>query len=318
MFRRSLIFRLVPRSFLGPTAATKSSFQQFSTLTKAEKSTGESADSDTFQAKVISDRNAFRGKQLMKLEAMDSATFNESTLLPFIAEFLVKQKPADFDMAERLLERFVFTVKGCDRTGELSTLFLVQLLVANQKSRAFRYLARLLAVLEENSTALDMQAPRFMLEYAWEAVLDSVNENDAELVYGACRKAPKTLATIGFKLDIPFMERLLTRVYVPRLAWPQIDGIIADSVSTKDKVPSIGVSGSVLAEIFNVVIHPDYDDLAESACLAQPRFHRLLALLNRWKAAGIPVKGNNVAEALKLSFMQFAPSDAILSELELI
>lgn len=96
-----------------------------------------------------------------------------------------------------------------------------------------------------------------------------------------------------------------------------IDRIVAESVSNS----AIGIRPDTLVEVFKVALQSDAEDPYHdpepfSESTVQPRFHKLLQVLERWKSAGVPIKGEAVSSALSIVFQDFLPSEKMLKDLQ--
>lgn len=253
----------------------------------------------------------FRQQQLARLQCLKPSDFTPSALNQLIADFLVSPNKPDTILAGRLLDKFLFKVPEIDENGDLVTLYLLQLIQNGEISSGIEFVLRLLK---------ESQIPvtPFIMECILKGIIDSKSD---ELGLNLLKTIKETENSQLINLELS--EQLIIELFLPRLNWPAIDFIIAESV-TNSEVQQINISSSVLQEIFQVLLapHPNdpyYDALENepfTGNLVNPRFHRLLQLLERWKHTGIPIKGKQISKALEDIFKNFLPTESMMKELQ--
>lgn len=258
---------------------------------------------------------SFRKFQAQTLQEMNPDQFNEVALYHFIGDFLVKPDQPDLSVAQRMIDEFLFKIPSLDPKGELTTLFLIQLLESNEagkEGRAVDLIGRILDFKAAKKSPIQLSLTSFALEYTWEQVIKNLSSDAGQAFYTVCGKNFVQLQEIGFAFSPEFKERLLLDLFLPCHNDIMIDRIVAESV---------GIRAETLVEVFKVALQPDSEDPYHdpepfSESTIQPRFHKLIQVLERWKSAGIPIKGEAVSSALSTVFQDFLPSEKMLKELQ--
>lgn len=260
----------------------------------------------------------YRNKQLERLQSLKPSDFTPSALNQLISDFLISPLRPDVQVAGKLLDKFLFNVPGVDDNGELCVLYLLQLIDAEDIEMAADFFMKLLKSNEEAVKSRTL-SNSFMFECLWKEIIDKKFDSVGfNLLKACCLEA--TQPAISELVTSEFKEKLILELFLPRLNWPAIDFVISASVSNHQ----ITVPAAVLQEIFHVLLSPvanDYHyDPVESepftSHLVNPRFHRLIEGLNRWKNAGIPIKGTQIAKALEESFKKFLPTEPMMESLQ--
>lgn len=251
----------------------------------------------------------YRAHQLERLQNLKPSEFTPQSLNQLIADFLVSPRTPDTLLAGKLMDKFLFKVPGIDEKGDLVTLYLLQLAQLRETSLSVEFLKKLLKFPGFSVTD-------FMLECVWKSLLDSLDDSSAFDLLITCEETE-----IGNKfLTREFKDQLIIQLFLPRLNWPAINHLIAESVQNDQ----ITVSADVIQEIFHVLLHQtpsdSYFDPVETepftANVSNPRFHRLLQILEDWKHAGIPIKGKQISKALEETFKRFLPTESMLDALQ--
>ena len=153
-----------------------------------------------------------------------------------------------------------------------------------------------------------------MFESIWKAVFDKKQIHSA-LNYWNLARNPPIPQFLSF-FDWRIQGTINSSTVLPRLYWPVVDFLISESVSNNNQIT---IPAAVLQEIstsLNPIPNDRYYDPVESepftGNLINPRFHRLIEILDRWKSAGIPIKGSQTAKALEETFKKFLPTDAMM------
>lgn len=268
----------------------------------------------------ILDTESFRKFQAQTLQELNPDQFNEVSLYHFIGDFLVKPERPDIPVAQKMIDEFLFKVPSLDPKGELTTLFLIQLLdsdALDKESKAVDLIGRILNFKAAKKTNIDLTLTPFMLEYTWEQVIKNHANNAGQALFDICAKSSSQLQEIGFAFSAEFKEHLLVDLFLPCRNDQLIDRIVSKSVSNN----AIGIKPETLVEVFKAALQPDPDDLYHdsemfSESTVQPRFQKLLQVLERWKSAGIPIKGEVVSAALSTVFQDFLPTEKMLQDLQ--
>lgn len=255
----------------------------------------------------------YRQHQLERLQSLKPSEFTHSTLNQLISDFLTSPLKPDIQVAGKLLDKFLFKVPEIDENGDLCSLILLQLLDFEDLGAASDLFMRLLKSNEEATKSTPVNS--FVFECVWKAVINKKSDSIGWELLKACKES-----SISELVTSEFKEKLILQLFLPRLNWTAIDFIISESVSNIQ----ITLSASVLQEIFQVLLTPipnDYHfDAVESepftAHLLNPRFHRLIEALDRWKNSGIPIKGSQIAKALEASFKKFLPTETMMESLQ--
>lgn len=291
--------------------------RQFST-SDAFKNTTAAVKIDDVQRKGL---ESFRSSQFTNLQGLESLT--EENLFHLIADFLVKPETPDLAMSEKLINKFVFTHPGIDPQGELCSLFLIQLLQKRTRentSKAVDFFKSLLeaVAIEKAAAPVQIKISQFLIEYILEAIFEIKDDISGGELYQICNDT-------RFKHLVPtfnaYKDRLILELFLPSLNWKFVDLIVSDSVNSNNQIT---VSSNVLAEIFHVLLHPNNDDLyfepinqePFANTTIQPRFHRLVELLERWISSGISIKGLEMSKAVAKTFSRFIPSESMMKKLE--
>lgn len=263
----------------------------------------------TATASEIPDIFEYRQEQLSRLQDLKPADFSPVVLNQLIADFLVSPRKPDTILAGKLLDKFLFKVPEIDENGDLITLYLLQLIQENEIGQSFGFIKR---ILQEKDSKVPIT--EFMIELVWRALIDSKSDKFGfELL--------KTINDSKFTqfLTNEFKEKLVIDLFLPCLNWDAIDFIVSESATTQ-----ITISASVLQEVFHVLLNPvpndsyygPIDSEPFSGGLVNPRFHRLLQVLDRWKNSGIPIKGTQISKALEITFKTFLPTESMMNELQ--
>jgi hypothetical protein len=256
----------------------------------------------------------YRSHQLDRLQSLKPSDFTPSSLNQLIADFLVSPKTPDTLLAGKLIDKFLFKVPGIDEKGDLATLYLLQLTQIGETTQSAEFLEKLLK--SSNSESGQVPATNFMLECVWKSLLDSLNDTSAFNLLKTCKETE-----IGNNfLTRDFKDQLILQLLLPCLNWPAVNFLIAESVQNDQ----ITVSAEVLQEIFHVLLHPtpsdSYFDPVEAepftATTSNPRFHRLIQILEDWKHAGVPIKGKQISKALEETFKRFLPTESMMDALQ--
>ena len=256
----------------------------------------------------------YRQHQLERLQAMKPSEFTPAALNQLIADFLVSPRKPDIQVAGKLLDKFLFKVPGVDESGDLCSLYLLQLIDAEDLETAVEFFQKLLNSKEEVKLVNS-----FMFESIWKAVFDKKADALGFELLKSCKESANP--AISELVTAEFKEQLILQLFLPRLNWPAVDFLISESVSNNNQIT---IPAAVLQEIFHVLLNPIPNDLyydpTESepftGNLINPRFHRLIEILDRWKSAGIPIKGSQIAKALEETFKKFLPTDAMMESLQ--
>ena len=256
----------------------------------------------------------YRQHQLERLQAMKPSEFTPASLNQLIADFLVSPLKPDVQVAGKLLDKFLFKVPGLDESGDLCSLYLLQLIDAEDLETAVDFFKKLLNSKEEVKLANS-----FMFESIWKSVIDKKADALGFELLKTCKESASP--AISELVSAEFKERLILQLFLPRLNWVAVDFLISESVSNNNQIT---IPAAVLQEIFHVLLNPIpndlYNDPLESESftgnLINPRFHRLIEILDRWKSTGIPIKGSQIAKALEETFKKFLPTDAMMESLQ--
>ena len=256
----------------------------------------------------------YRQHQLERLQAMKPSEFTPAALNQLIADFLVSPQKPDIQVAGKLLDKFLFKVPGVDESGDLCSLYLLQLIDAEDLETAVEFFKKLLNSKEEVKLVNS-----FMFESIWKAVIDKKADTLGFELLKSCKESANP--AISELLTGEFKEQLVLQLFLPRLYWPAVDFLISESVSNNNQIT---IPAAVLQEIFHVLLNPipndRYYDPVESepftGNLINPRFHRLIEILDRWKTTGIPIKGSQIAKALEETFKKFLPTDVMMESLQ--
>lgn len=251
-----------------------------------------------------------RLKQLGRLQSVKPDDFTPVALNQLIADFLVSPKIPDTVMAGQLLNKFLFKVPKIDEKGELISLYLLQLVQNKEIATGAQFLKK---ILQEKECQIPL--PPFMLECLWKGIIDSKADSIGFDLLKTIKESKSELITAEFT------EQLILDLFLPRLNWPAIDYIVAESAVESQEIT---ISASTLQEIFHLLLAPvpndPYFDPLDSepftGNLVNPRFHRLLQILERWKNSNIPIKGKQISRALEESFKRFLPTEAMMNELQ--
>lgn len=266
----------------------------------------------------IKEVEANRIFQLEKLQALKASEFSPLQLNQLITDFLIKPNPPDVTLAGKLLEKYLFKFPEIDEKGDLSSLYLIQLLNNAELGSCVHFL-KLLLKKPEFMNVLNSQ---FIFDCVWKALSDSKSDAYAfDLLTAMNENREQNI--IQSYLTREFKDQLIIDIFLPRLNWEAIDHLIRDSVGANNQ---ISIHPSILKEIFIVVLHPDPSDPyfepidadPFSSATLNPRFHRLIELLERWKSIGIPIKGRNISGAFEEVFKRFLPSKFMMESLQKI
>ena len=258
----------------------------------------------------------YRTQQLDRLQSLKPSEFTPQALNQLIADFLVSPKTPDTLLAGKLLDTFLFKVPGVDEKGDLATLYLLQTAQAGETGQAAEFLKKLLKA----PPSAQIPVTPFMLECVWKCLLDSLNDVAAFDLLQNCKETSFPQIVEKF-LTREFKDQLILQLFLPRLNWSAINYLIAESVQNNEQIT---VSAQVLHEIFHVLLHPTPSDAYFDPVEAEPftgntvnpRFHRLVQILEEWKHAGIPIKGNQISKALEETFKRFLPTESMMDSLQ--
>ena len=301
MLARNLVRKLRPAR----------NFRAFSQI--AEQFSEPLSPSNSFNNLNISE---YRNLQLERLQSLKPADFTPKALNQLITDFLVSPRKPDIKVAGKLLDKFLFKVPGLDENGDLCSFYLLQLIDAEDIEEASNFFVKLLKLKDEASKGTLVNS--FMFECIWKAIIDTKSDCIGFEVLKCCKDAIEP--SISELMTSEFKEKLILQLFLPRLNWNAVDFLIAESVLNNQ----ITIPAAVMQEIFHVLLNPIpndfYYDPIESepftANVINPRFHRLLEVLNRWKHAGIPIKGTQIAKALEESFKTFLPTESMMESLQ--
>lgn len=256
----------------------------------------------------------YRKHQLERLQSLKPSDFTPSALNQLISDFLICPLKPDVQVAAKLLDKFLFKIPGIDGNGDLCSLYLLQLIDVEDIGAAADFFMKLLKSKEESAPV-----NLFMFECVWKAVIDTKSDSIGLELLKACKET--TQPAISEQVNSSeFQENLIIQLFLPRLNWPAMDFLVSASVSNNQ----ITIPAEVLQEIFHVLLNPipnDYHhDIVEfdpfTADVVNPRFHRLIEALSRWKNSGIPIKGSQIAKALEESFKKFLPTESMMESLQ--
>lgn len=256
----------------------------------------------------------YRLHQLDRLQSLKPSEFTPSALNQLISDFLTSPLKPDVQVARKLLDKFIYKVPEIDENGDLCSFLLLQLLDVEDLEAASEFFMKLLKSKEEEAVLVNS----FIFECIWKAVIDKKSDSIGFELLKACKETLKP--TISQLVTSEFKEKLILQLFLPRLNWVAIDFLVSESVSNNQ----IAVPASVLQEIFHVLLNPipnDFHfDVVESepftSHVVNPRFHRLIEVLGRWKNSGIPIKGSQISKALEDSFKKFLPTESMMESLQ--
>ena len=311
-----LLGRFGKRSLIGPL---KFKVRLLTSNTKAEPV----FDAILEKSEIYDD---YRQEQLLRLQSIKPADFSPISLNLLIADFLVSPKKPDTLLAGKLMDKFLFKIPGIDENGDLTTLYLLQLIDGNEIGASADFLKRLLLDQGNEKDGRLVPVTSFMMELVWRAIINSKSDSIGFDLLQALKSTEKP--TFGPEIDkflsTEFSETLLLDLFLPRLNWKAIDFIISKSTATNEQ-GHITISSSVLQEIFHVLLNPIPNDPYHGTLetepftsnLVNPRFHRLIELLERWKnISGISIKGKQMAKALEDTFKRFLPTESMMDQLQ--
>ena len=258
----------------------------------------------------------YRKRQLEHLQALKPFDFSIASLNQLIADFLVSPRKPDIQVAGKLLDNFLFKVPGLDECGDLSSLYLLQLIDAEDLESAVGFVTKLLVSKEHSKDSL---VNPLMFKSVWKALIDKKEDTLGFELFKTCKESISP--AISELITSEFKEELILQLFLPRLNWTAVDFLISESISSNNQIT---VPAALLEEIFHVLLNPvpndSYFDSIESepftGNLINPRFHRLIEILERWKHAGIPIKGSQIAKALEETFKKFLPTDSMMDSLQ--
>lgn len=271
----------------------------------------EPAGKDT--SKEFSNVEDFRNFQLARLQSFKSSEFSPAVLNQIIADYLVSSPVPDLNMAGSLIDKFLFKFPGIDEGGDLSSLYMLYLIQSKKTVQCCEFLKNILTAPQN----IKINITPFMLESIWNALVILKDDTSAFSLLKLLHEIPGPHSEF---MTNEFKTHILVDLLLPRLNWNGIDFIVSHSV----KNGQITVSNTALEEIFHAVLSPSPDDVYNdtiesepfSGNIVNPRFHRLIHLLERWKLAGIPVKGKEMADALEGIFRRFLPTEAMMKQLQ--
>lgn len=253
-------------------------------------------------------------KVLSHLEQSKPLRISNADLRTMVVELCVSN-PSNLPLAGKILEKAILKVPEFDIHGRVSSFYLNQLIENNELSIAVEYLILMIKAPLGVQSDLD----EFGLSSVWRALITNKEDVLALDLLKACKETtfPKVVEALT---DRGFKDDAMLKLFLPRLNWAAIEYLVADSVQEGQ----INVSVSVLHDIFHVVLAPNSNDLYHDSVDVQsftsdvinPRFHRLLELLQSWKNSGIPIKGRQMSKALEETFKQFLPTEPMMDDLQ--